>query len=717
MPIKYDDHAEVLILLGDVQGADKDNREEARDADHFINKKDGMWDPGVLNDLGDRPHFTFDLTSPIVRNIVGEVVQSDFNVKVRPAGGDATKEVAKTLDGLIRNIENISNADNTYNSNTRAVVTKGCGGWRIIQDWVNSDTFDQDLLIENIPNFENTCWIDYASQMQDASDAKWAFVLKAMPVADYDAKWPKGSGESVSDSRTNEVYYTKPDQVIVGEFLYIKPVNKVIHLMSNGATYEDDAKFKQVKDELKLAGHTIEKSRTRKVDEVKTRLFDGGGWLGEEQDTAFRMIPIIPMYGEYEISENKAIWRGAVSPLMDQQRVFNYSASRDIEEGALAPRAKYWATPEQIAPYKDTIETLNTNSDALQLYKHIDNVPMPQWSGGAQVNPGLQATMSMSSNLINSSAGLFSANQGANPGLQSGSAIEKQINQGNTAIMGWFQARQVAICRTGQILVDTIPRVYDSKRQVRILGENGDFEMVTLHDMVPDQQTQELVELNNLSQGVYDVTCDIGAAFKNRQQEAIDAILEQAKIDPSVLQIGSDIMLSNNQAPGMDILAERDRALKLKQGVIPEDQWTDEEKQKAAEAAQLAAQQPQQPDALMVAAQAEQTKAEAAMGKVQIDAQKVQLEGQRNQVAMAKLQLEGQKDQFEQQKAEFELIGKANQQAADIESQGIDDLNKKIQGLVNIISGFGIDAVGGQAPMELLRQQGLIVDEAQDNLN
>ena len=41
--VDYSDHTTILKLLEAAQEADTDNREAAREADHFLNKRDGQW--------------------------------------------------------------------------------------------------------------------------------------------------------------------------------------------------------------------------------------------------------------------------------------------------------------------------------------------------------------------------------------------------------------------------------------------------------------------------------------------------------------------------------------------------------------------------------------------------------------------------------------------------------------------------------------------------
>ena len=86
---KYDSHQDVLDLLSAAQMADHDNREAAREAHLFISKRDGQWEPYWWNNNINKPRYTFDMTTPIVDQIAGEIEQADFDVSVSPAGGSA----------------------------------------------------------------------------------------------------------------------------------------------------------------------------------------------------------------------------------------------------------------------------------------------------------------------------------------------------------------------------------------------------------------------------------------------------------------------------------------------------------------------------------------------------------------------------------------------------------------------------------------------------
>jgi hypothetical protein len=692
--IDYEDHAKVINLLTAAQGADSDMRDQARDAQLFVSKKDGQWEPYWWNANQNKPRYTFDMTCPIVDQVAGEIEQADFDIRVSPAGGDATKDVALTYDGIIRNLENISNAKDVYTSAARGMITTGYDGWRIVQKYADDNSFDQDLMIEKIHNFIDRVWFDPAAEQQDKSDARYCFVLHPVAKDEFDKRWPESNGISVPDDRDGEAYYDKAEVVVIGELLYVEKEERELVLMSNGQTYEADDDFEKVVDDMALVGVTEIKRRKRKVNKVCSRFFDNDGWLGDDKDTVFNRIPVIPVYGNYKIIENKTVYSGVVEKLMDSQRVLNYSMSREIEEGALAPRAKYWMTLTQAAGHEDSLSTMNTNSDPVQFYNVDPEMPgPPQQNGGAMVNPGLRTISEAMRGMIGYSAGMFASNMGDNPGLQSGVAIRSLQNKGDNATFKYNKAVQVAIAATGKVLVDAIPKVYDTERTMRILYEDNSFEMATINQPVIDQQTGEVVMLNDLSQGVYDVICKAGPSFKNRQQETLEMIIEMAKVDPTIMQIAGDVMMQNINSPAADQIAERKRDQMLKAGMIPMSQLTDEEQ---AQIQQQMAQQGQQQDPASIMAQAEMLKGQAEMARAQIEQAKVQNEQMKIQVEAQKAQMSAQNDQQDNQvdvfKAQTDRMNtqiKAQEAGAKITKEGVQtegvqlDNVKKAQELSN----------------------------------
>jgi hypothetical protein len=649
----------VLARLKDVQEAEHDMRQQAREAHEFVTHREGQWEPKWWEQNEGKPRYTFDLVGPIIDQVAGTLEKRDFSINVTPTGGDASEDVAETLSGLIRSIENLSGAGQIYNRATREAITCGLDGWRVVQKYVEGDSFDQDLCIEKVNSFLDRVWFG-PHEEPDASDAEYCWILAGVDREEFKQRYPEVEDASVEQDREAHAYFHRHDQVMVGEFLYLQDVEHEIVLMSNGAVYAVD-ELESVADELAQMGIVEEKRRKRKKRVVYSRLFSAHDWLTPPRETVFEnWIPVIPCYANFKVYEDKLTYHGVVERLRDAQRVFNYSLSREVEEGALAPRSKFWMTEEQAAGHEETLATLNTNADPVQFYNPDPLAPgAPPQTGGAQINPGLRNISEAMRAIIGQTAGMFAANLGDNPGLQSGVAIEALQDRGDTGSNKYTEARETAQRHTARILVDAIPRVYGPRRQIRILGEDGSQETVTVGQVIQDQQTGQLVTLNDLSQGRYDVSCASGPSFRSRQNETVSTLVELGKVDPSLLELGGDVLASNIQSPGMKDVGARKRMQLFNAGLIPQDQMTDEE----LALMQQQQSQPPQESPEMVLARAEEAKAQADAMAVQ---QKVQEAQQRVQIDLQKLELE--QAALEIKRAEIQI--QAAQAGVDIKLKG-----------------------------------------------
>lgn len=670
--MKYTEHNDVLEALKKDQDADTDNRERARDAHRFLDVEDGQWEPEYAEASRDKPRYQFDMTSALVDQICDDIEELDFSVKIKPSGGDATKEDAKLLDGMVRNIEQISNAHDTYELSGRNMVTSGFDAWLIKADYADPDSFDQDLLICPIANAVDSVWPG-PFKKPDGSDMKHCFVLEAMPREAYDEKYPDRGGKSVADGSWADAFFYKRDQVILGQIYYLVDEPRKLLLMSDGRVLEDTEDNLKILDELAAQGITVSDTRNAPRKVCMTRLFDGEGWLGKPERTVFNQVPVILDIGNFKLFENKVLYRGAVQKLMDPQRVLNYAKSREIEEGALAPRDKYWMTEKQAEGHEATLATMNTNSDPVQFYNNDPAVPgPPQKGGGANINPGLANVSADMRDMIRDVGGLHAANLGDNPNNQSGIAIKRLQNKGDVGSHKYIKAHERAIARTGRIIVDAIPKVYDTRRQVRILKEDGSYDMAVLNDSVFDQQTQQWITLNDVSKGKYDVTCKAGPSYDNRQEETVNVMSELAAVVPESMQMGSDILLNNVSSPGMDLLAKRFRQSLFQQGMIPVEQMDDEER---AQYEQMQ-QQPQEPSPEMVLAQAEAEKAvadrEANQVKMAIDQRQVELKAMELQLKQGEQELKKLELQMKSRREEVEMETRAVENFKAMQELGLD---------------------------------------------
>ena len=561
--IDFNDHGKVLSLLKEAQDYDHYNRERARKSHSFVHDVDGQWEPEVISKMIGRPRYTFDMVTPIIDQACSTFNKSDLAVNVKAAASDTSKDQAEITSSIINSINNKSGSKHVYRCAFREMLISGISGWRVVNDWASEKSFNQDILIKNITNFIDRVWFSPKSDDPTSNDSNYAFVMSDITRNEYKSRFGDEAPSGISSDRSYSTKCSNSDKVSIGEALYKKSSSVTLALMSNGEVYEINDDFKRIQDEPELCRY---------------------------------------------------------------QRVLNYAKSREIEEGALAPRAKYWMTREQAKSDTRTLATMNTNANPIQTYTHIDGQPQPYLAGGAQINPGIAKTSEDAANIINKSAGIFSSNLGDNPLSQSGVAIETQIEQGNSGLSKYFEAMEQSLSQTAKTIVSGIPKVYDSNREITVEGLDGTVNTFAINRKILDEQTGEQVIINDLSKGEFNVVAKIGKSFGSKRGETVQSILEIAAIKPEILDISSDILLRNIDSPGVDEIAERVRSGMVSSGVIPQSQFTEEE----LEAAQAAASQAQEPSPADVIALAEAEKAQAQtadiISKIKEREQKAELE-------------------------------------------------------------------------------------------
>ena len=567
------EHLTWITQLSDFQQSDLDQRQQARECDRFLLDKDGQWEESVARSLDaqKRPRYTFDQVTPVIENIMADIEDMEFGSNVKPAGGDATKELAKTYEGMVRSIESDSDATAIYRNACRRLIRRGFDAWIVKAKFKNEWSFDQSLVVEAIPNAINRVWTSNTSSKADSSDSDVAYVLTSVTPEAYKEQFPEGNAISIDDADLGEHFEQyRPEVIIFGEKYYKKETMREVCQLSNGEIVEKDENFQKVVDEYKAQGVTVVREKKVKDFKIYHRFFDGGGMLSEERETVFKTLPIVTVYGNYELlgENSKITYSGITLKEMDYQRVFNYAKSREIEEGALAPRKKLVMTKKMAKGNEEQLAALNVSADPVLFV-----TPDPEWTagvqeiGGAQVNPNLANLANDMAMGMQVTGGTNNAMNGQYAGRMSEDALRMQIDRGTGATRKWVNALAHGIKRTCEILVQTIPPVYDTKQQFMILGQDGAEEMITLNDEVYDTQTQKMVRVNTLNKGEYRVTCAAGPAFANKMEAGLAAMLQYAAIDPSIVNTGGDLMLKSIDAPLMDEMAARKRAQLLQENV------------------------------------------------------------------------------------------------------------------------------------------------------
>jgi hypothetical protein len=675
--MKFDDHDKVIEYRKTAQNVECDSRDRFREAIHFITKKDGQWEPDIIDrfDNYDRPRYTFDLTKPKLLKAWGEIADQEIQINVKPAGGDANKDTAKTIAGLLRNIEYQSGARDIYSTVTRRFMTCGFDAGMVEQDWADNDSFSQELFIRPITDAVDRVWFLGNWTDPTGCDAPAVTLDHMLDEEEFAEMFDVGRKcNSLDTDSFNNYYYHKRKGSIVSQLFYKEAVTKTLIEGPNGEVI--DAEDQESIDAIvaKYPDYDIGSARTRERQSFKvmTRYYDAEGWLNDPEEIVFDLLPIVLALPNFEIVENKPISMGMVEPLMDQQRVHNYAISKYVGDAALAPKPKIWATAEHLDGYESKLKSYNDNKDPVFVYNAVPDAPPPFQMGATGADQSLLGLVDMTRVALDESSGLFGPSMGKQMGQQSGYAIEQLQHKGDVGSLEYHNTIVRFAQQIAKICVRAIPKVYDTPMIKRVIGEDGDSEDVEINQTIMGPNGPMV--LNDLTKGVYDVYCDIGPAYRSRRTETTDKLVSLGQIDPSIVAQNKDIIIGSIDLPGMELAAGRARAELLKAGAIPPDQWTDEEEREAEEAAAAAAANPPPPDPMALVAQAEVEKAQAQTQKVEVEAQ----------TALIKAQQAQQKMDFEQEKQKIELLRAGQDQILGQQAEVVNMLKTMSEILKNI---------------------------------
>lgn len=695
--IDFDDHEAVMTARATAQEIESDRRSKMSECLNFVTDPDGQWEPSIaarFEEYG-RPKYTFDMTDTIVNKFYGEMTQNDFNIRVTPMGGGATKESAKLRAGLVKNTEALSRATNVYSMSARLQMITGFDCIRVDQDWASPDSFDQDLFIRHIPDSINRVWFLGNFQERTCEDSPGVIVEHLISSDEYKEMFGKDDDhtpQSLGDSFPRSFHYYRRDGIRVGELIYKKKTRETIYRTSNGLIMNEE--------DFKKSGLKVKdvKSKVRDNYKICARWFDQNDWLNDHEDTVFKFLPVVPVLPNFLIVNDKPFSKGVVEKLMDWQRIRNYTGSAFVEETALAPKDVIFMTRAQLAGNEKGFAKLNVAGRPVVTYTADDTpgVPPPYKPGAYQFNQGLTSIFGMSEQGIQSSAGMFAAGLGDNPGLQSGVAIERLDNNSNLGSVEYFKAQEVALGHIGKILITAYPEAYDTEQERRIVNDDGSDDLVKINEIGLNGEV-----INDMSQGIYDTYCDIGKAFRNRQEQAAQRFVELGTIDPTIVLENEDILLNSIDSPGMDLAAERARSRLMKSGAIPESQWTDEEKE-AAVAAQQAAAQNQQPDPNVMIGQAALEEAQAKTTK--------------NEIEVIKLQQNQQKLDFDQEKQRLEVLSADRDQQVKFQTDTMDMLKVMSEILKNLGESSEKDVVLTPEAQQAYDQQAQNIEQVQNSI-
>ena len=542
-----------------------------------------QWPVGIRNSRGygtgdERPCLTVNKTAQHCLQIINDARQNKTSVKIKPVGNEATYEAAQVMEGIVRHIEYISDAQSAYAHATKYQVWGGIGFWRVMTDYIDDVTMDQDIFIRRIKD-PLTVYLDPDYTHADGSDMRYAFVFEDVPRDEFEIQFPdaplpsEGATSTLSNAdgwitdkhvRVAEYFWRteKPDKLIA----FKNPETGAVQIIKLSDTKGFSGALKDALDE-QLADPA---TKTRDVigHEVKWVKI-AGDHIVDEDVWAGDTIPIVFCLGQQTVIDGELDRKGHVRALKDAQRMFNYNASAAIEYGALQGKQPWVAPAKAIEGYETFWETANVQNYSVLPWNHRDDdgneVPGPVRSPPPMGAPLYQEGMANSANDMMLVSGQYQADMGAPSNERSGKAITARQRQGENATYHFIDHLATAIRRTGKIIIQLIPIIYDTPRVVKILGDDGADSDVYLDPKAAKAYEERKAETEqtaakvvmNPTIGRYDVMSDVGPDYATRRQEAFNALSQIAASNPELMSVIGDLVMLAADFPLADEAAER----------------------------------------------------------------------------------------------------------------------------------------------------------------
>lgn len=538
-----------------------------------------------IREIDAKPCFTFNIVHQHNLQIINDARQNKMAMVAKATGGGASYESAQIYSGLLRHIEYQSNAQNVYTTAVRTQVEGGVGYWRVVADYADEDSFDQDIFIRRVKN-PLSVYLDPDCNEADRSDARFGFIFDTLPKDEAEKLYPElkdsaprntgvGDDDDMSgwldeDSVRICEYFRrseKPDELFaldmddgnggaqrvvkrLSEFVKDEAANNMKPAFIRQKLVEAGAKFRKITDHsvtwYKIAGDQI-------VDERP--------WPG-------KYIPIVMLIGAEIVIDGQMDRKGHTRTMIDAQMNYNFWASEAPAQVALQSKIPWIADVRAIEGYESFWKDANRTNLSYLPYNGIDDdgkeIDKPERMSPPVMAQAYVQGLQIAQDQLRATSGQFQSEMGAPSNEKSGVAIEKRQRQADNATYHYVDHLGNAIRYTGRIVMDLIPKVYDTQRVIKILAEDGTASEITLDPNAEKaylehakDEADNVRAIFNPNVGKYSVDADVGPSWATQREEAFNAISQMIQQNQQLATIVGDLLFKAADFPLADEIAER----------------------------------------------------------------------------------------------------------------------------------------------------------------
>ena len=559
--------ADAQALYLDALSASRDQRRQIEEDLAFSDPSDPQqWDDTIKRQRetdpgGVRPCFVYDQCGQYVANVAGQVEQNPPALHALPVGDGADKRVAEKLDGFFRHIEHTSRAGQHYTRALTSAARAGVGYLIVRPNYVNRALNWQEPRIGSEGDPLKVVFDPWSVEV-DGSDANFGFLLTPLSHREWDRQF-KGKDKVSFGAAGREVSRDERESIIIAEGWRKETRTKAMILCISQDGDETALEEDDYWEACRRAGRQLEVrgTYTDKVDCVKWARMSGADMLTKETEYPASGIGLIPVYGYVGWSNNRMHYCGIPRRAMNPQRSYNYHMSEMHAFMGQAPKSPWVAAAAAIRGYEALWDRAGVDSRAYLPVNHVDEsgnpIPAPiRMPHAVNLQNHLQGA-EQALHDIQASLGMYQASLGAPSNESSGVAIDARKQQGEAATAHFPAHLSDSLGQVGKLCMEMIPRLIDTKRQLRILSIDQTSSTIT----IDPGQAEALKETDNglvinPNVGRYDMRVVVGASFATQRTQAQQAFTEMMRANPALAPALAPLWAQTLDVPHADKLAQ-----------------------------------------------------------------------------------------------------------------------------------------------------------------
>ncbi|MCW1958142.1 MAG: hypothetical protein KIH64_006270 [Mycobacterium sp.] len=517
-------------------------------------------DPG-----GARPCLVMDQTGQYVANVAGQVEQRPPALHAIPVDGGADRRVAEQLDGFFRHIEHTSRAQQHYARALTSAARAGVGYLIVLPDYIDRALGYQEPRISSEGDPLRVVFDAWSTEL-DGSDATCGWLQEPLSERAFERQFgDKAEKVSFDTGERTDSKDERKSILVVQQWLVVEQARTMVAFTdadgNDAALSEDEFQTALQRDPRLKTGRTYrDKYRC-----VKWCRMSGAEVLTEEVEYPASGIGLIPVYGYVGWAGGRMTYCGIPRRARQPQQAYNYHVSEIRALMSQAPKAP-WLMPMSAYGADENIKRLwdraSVESRATLPYQDWDAEhnrvvsPPSRMPLAVDLRNHVQGAMQARED-IQAALGMYQANLGAPSNETSGVAIENRKEQGEASTSHFPAHLAASLGQVGKLCMEMIPRLIDTKRQLRILGIDQTPGRVT----IDPEQEQAFAESEgglsiNPNVGKYDVRIVAGASFSTQRQQAQQAYTEMMRANPQMMPAIAPLWAQTLDVPHADKLAQ-----------------------------------------------------------------------------------------------------------------------------------------------------------------